>query len=62
MLMKLSKYKWRRALLHRVIAKQQSKREQTHPVCLQELQKYEKMKSVNTQNDYETTSKKRTDK
>ena len=28
-----SKYKRRRALLHRVIAEQQSKREQTHPVC-----------------------------
>ena len=61
--MNLSKYKWCRALLNRAIAKQQSKREQTHPVCLQELQKYEKVESVNTQNDYETASKKKwTDK
>ena len=45
-----------------MIAKQQWKREQNHPVCLQELQKYEKMESVNTQNDYETTSKNWTDK
>ena len=56
--MNLSKYKWCRALLHRVIAKQQSKREQAHPVCLQELKKYEKVESIKTQNDYETTSKK----
>ena len=55
--MNLSKYKW-----SRVIAKQQSKREQAHPVCLQELWKYEKVESVNTQNDYKTTSKKWTDK
>ena len=34
--MNLSKYKRLRALLHRVIAKQQSKIEQTHPVCLHE--------------------------
>ena len=34
--MNLSKYKWWRALLHRMIVKQQSKREQAHPVCLQE--------------------------
>ena len=56
--MNLSKYKRWRTLLHRVIAKQQSKREQTHPVCLQAAKKYEKMESVNTQNDYATTSKK----
>ena len=31
--MNLSKYK-RRVLLHRVIAKQQAKKEQTDPVCL----------------------------
>ena len=37
-----------------MIAKQRTKREQTHPVCLYPLEKYEK---VNTQNDYETTSK-----
>ena len=55
--MNLSKYKWWRALLHRMIVKQQSKREQAHPVCLQEVQKYEKVENVNTQNDYETTSK-----
>ena len=55
--MNLSKYKLWRALLQRVIAKQQSKREQTHPVYLQEVQKYEKVENVNTQNDYETSKK-----
>ena len=59
--MNLSKYKWWRALLHRVIAKQW-KTEQAHPVCLQKLQKYGKVESVNTQNDHETTSQKWTDK
>ena len=56
--MNLSKYKWWGAILLRVIAKQQSKREQTHPVCLLVVEKYEKVESINTQNDYETTSKK----
>ena len=37
-------------ILQRVIAKQQSKREQ--------MWKYKKVESVNTQNDYETTSRK----
>ena len=60
--MSLYKYKRWRALLHRMIAKQQSKREQTHPVCLHAVGKYEKVESVSTQNDYETTSKKWTDK
>ena len=45
-----------------MIAKQQVKREQIHPVCLHAVEKYEKVKNVNTQNDYETTSKKWTDK
>ena len=31
-------------------------------MCLQEVQKYEKVESVNILNDYETTSKKWTDK
>ena len=57
-LMNLSKYKRWRALLYIVTAKQQSKREQTHPVCLHAVEKCEKVESVNTQNDYETTSKK----
>ena len=56
--MNLSKNKRWRALLHWVITKQQSKREQAHPVCLQAVEKYEKVESVNTQNDYETTSTK----
>ena len=56
--MNLSKYKRWRALLHRAIAKQQAKREQTHPVCLHAVEKYEKVEIVNTQTDYETTSKK----
>ena len=38
-LMSLSKHKRWRA--HRVIAKQQSKREQTHPVCLHTAEKFE---------------------
>ena len=40
-----------------MITKQQSKREQAHPVCLQAVEKYEKVESVNTQNDYETSTK-----
>ena len=42
-LMNLSKCKRWRVLLHRVIAKQQLKREQTHPVCLHAVEKYEKV-------------------
>ena len=40
-----------------VIAKQRAKREQTHPVCLHAMEKYKKVDSVNTHNDYETVSK-----
>ena len=54
--MNLSQYKKWRVLLHRVIAKEQAKREQTHPVCLHAVEKFEKVGNVNTQNDYETTS------
>ena len=39
------------------MAKQQLKREHTHPVCLHKVDKYEKVESINTQNDYETKSK-----
>ena len=46
-----SKYKRWRALLHRVIAKQQAKIEQTHPVCLHAVEKYKKVENINTQND-----------
>ena len=53
--MNLSNYKRNRALLPRVIAKQQAQREQTHLVCLNAVEKYEKVKNVNTQNNYETT-------
>ena len=56
--MNLSEYKRWRTLLHRVIAKRQSKIEQTHPVCLQAVEKYKNVDSVNTQSDYATTSKK----
>ena len=56
--MNLSRYKRWRVLLHRVIPKQQAKREQTHPVCLHAVEKYEKVENINTQNDYETTSEK----
>ena len=55
-LINLSKYKRWRVLLHRVIAKQQSKREQTHPVCSQAAEKYGKLESINTQNDHKTAS------
>ena len=54
--MNLYKYKRWRALLHRILGKQQSKREQTHPVCLHKVEKYEKLESVNIQ-DYKTASK-----
>ena len=42
-LMNVSKYKRWRVLLHRVIVKQQLKREQTHPVCLHAVEKCEKL-------------------
>ena len=45
-----------------MIVKQQAKREHAYPVCLHTIEKYEKVESINTQNDYETTSKKWTDK
>ena len=41
-----------------MIAKQQAKREQTHDVCLNAVEKYKKVESINTQNDYNTMSKK----
>ena len=44
-----------------MIAKQWAIREQTYPVCLHIVEKYRKVKSI-TQNDYETKSKKLTDK
>ena len=56
--MNLSMYKRWRALLHRVIAKQQRKREQTHLACLHTVEKYAKLENANTQNDYKTASKK----
>ena len=52
----LSKHKRWRA--HRVIAKQQQKGEQTHPVRLKAAEKYGKVQSVNMQNDYEKASTK----
>ena len=55
--MKLSKYKRWRALLHRVIANNKQKENRHHPLCLHAVEKYEKMESTNTQNDYETMSK-----
>ena len=60
--MNLSHYKRWRMLLNRVIVKEQSKREQTHPECIHAVEKYEKLENINTQNDYETRSKKSTDK
>ena len=56
--MNLSKYERWRALLYRVIAKQQGKIEQTHPVHLHAVGKYEKVENINTQNYYKTTNKK----
>ena len=56
--MNLSKYERWRTLLHRVNAKYQAKREQANPMCLHAVEKYEKVESVNTQNDYATSSKK----
>ena len=58
--MNLSKCKRWRALLHRVIVKQQE--ENNYPLCLQALEKCEKLKNINTQNDYKTMSKDWTDK
>ena len=43
-----------------MIAKQRGKREHTHECYTQ--WKYEKVESINTQNDYETVSKNWTDK
>ena len=37
-----------------MIAKQQGKIEQTHPVCLHAVEKYKKVESVSTQNSYKT--------
>ena len=59
--MNLTKHKRWRVLLPRVIAKQAEK-EQTHPVCLHVVDKYENVENVNTQNNYETTSKRWIDK
>ena len=44
-------------LLHTAIAKQQLRRGQTHPVCSHEVEINEKEENLNTQTDYETTSK-----
>ena len=54
--MNMSKYKRRRALLHRVIVKQQSNRKQTHSACSHEVEKCEKAERVKIQNDYEAAS------
>ena len=59
--MNLSQYKKWRVLLHRVIAKEQAKREQTHPVCLHAVEKFEKVGNANTQwlwnNDFKIVQK-----
>ena len=44
-------------LIYIVIAEQRAKREQTHPVSLHVVERYRKVESVTTQNDYETTTK-----
>ena len=47
-----------RALLHRVIAKQQAKGEQAHPVCLHAVEKNEKVnKLINIMITKQRTSK-----
>ena len=56
--MNLSKNKRWKALLHRMIVKQQAKREQTYYMCLQAVEKYKKVESINKQTDYKTMSKK----
>ena len=43
-------------------AKQRAEKEQTHRTCLHAVEKYAKVESVNTSNDYKTTSKKWADK
>ena len=48
-------------MIYAVVAKQWAIKEQTHPVGLHVVEKYEKLKSV-TKNDYETASKKWTEK
>ena len=55
--MNLNKHKRWRVVLPRVIAKQQAEKEQTYPVCLHAVNNRENVENVNTQNDYETTSK-----
>ena len=46
----------------RLIVKQWAKREQIYPVGLHTVENYEKVESVNTKDDPETTSRKWTDK
>ena len=55
--LRMSKVQRWSALIYRVIAKQRAKRKQTHPVCSHAGEKYAKVESVDTQNDYETKSK-----
>ena len=45
-----------------MIVKQRAKGEQTHLVCLDAVEKYERVESVNTKNDCEAASKKWKDK
>ena len=40
-----------------MIAKQQAKGEQTYPVFLNAVEKYDKVENTNTQNDYKITQK-----
>ena len=42
--------------------KQQAKSEQSHPVCLQAVEKSKKVENINTKSNYKTTSKKWVDK
>ena len=39
-------------LIHRVTAKQRAKTEQTRPMCLHTVEKYEKSEIVKTPNNY----------
>ena len=48
--------------MYTVTVKQQAKWEQTYYVCLHALEKYEKVESINTLNDYKITGKKWADK
>ena len=58
LLMNLSNCKGEEYYYIELLWNNNKKREQTHPMCLHTVEKYQKVESINTQNDYKTTSKK----